>query len=80
MSVFGVVELDWPVQSPDLNPIEALWDELEQRLRPRPSCPASVCDLFASRKIPTNTLLNLVEIFPREVEPVVAVKGGPTSY
>ena len=28
----GVEELDWSTQSPDLNPIEHLWDELEHRL------------------------------------------------
>ncbi|KAK3508009.1 hypothetical protein QTP70_010149 [Hemibagrus guttatus] len=32
MSEFGVEELDWPAQSPDLNQTEHLWDELEQRL------------------------------------------------
>ncbi|KAK3512368.1 hypothetical protein QTP70_007365 [Hemibagrus guttatus] len=49
MSEFGVEELDWPAQSPDLNPIEHLWDELERRLRARPSRPTSVPYLCVSR-------------------------------
>ncbi|KAK3535289.1 hypothetical protein QTP70_007432 [Hemibagrus guttatus] len=70
MSEFGVEELDWPAQSPDLNPIEHLWDELEWRLRARPSRPTSVPDLTnvlleERSKIPINTLLNLVESLPR---------------
>jgi len=31
-------------------------------------------------KIPTNTLLNLVESLPRRVEAVIAAKGGPIPY
>ena len=43
MREFGVKELDWPAQSPNLIPIEHLWDELERRLRARPSRPTSLC-------------------------------------
>ncbi|KAK1797709.1 hypothetical protein P4O66_008077, partial [Electrophorus voltai] len=50
MSAFGVEELDWSAQSPVLNPIKHLWDELEWRLRARPSRPTPVSDL-------TNVLL-----------------------
>jgi len=45
LSEFGVEELDWLSHNPDLNPIEYLWDELEQRLRARPFHPTSVPDL-----------------------------------
>jgi hypothetical protein len=37
-----VPEMDWPVQSSDLNTLEHLWDELECRLRYRPQCPTSL--------------------------------------
>ena len=62
----GVGELDWPVQSLDLNPIEHLWDELEHRLRARPKAPILVPDL-------TNALVaecrgDLLPMFQRLVE------------
>ena len=83
MSQFGVEELDWPAQSPDLNPIEHLWDELKWRLRARPSRPTSVSDLTFLEdwsKIPINTLLNLVETLPRRFVIVIAEKGRSMSY
>jgi hypothetical protein len=74
----GVEELDWPAQSPDLNPIEHLWDELESRLRAKPNCPTSVPDLTNAfvakwKQVPTAILQHLVESLPRRVETVMAM-------
>ncbi len=57
-------ELDWPAQSPDLNPIQHLLDELEQHPWARPDRPTSVLDL-------TNALV-------AEWEQISA--AGSTSY
>jgi hypothetical protein len=40
-----VPETDWLAQSPDLNPIEHLWDELACRLCSRPQRPTSLTAL-----------------------------------
>ncbi|KAK3524947.1 hypothetical protein QTP86_011480 [Hemibagrus guttatus] len=51
MSEFGVEELDWPAQSPDLNQTEHLWDELEQRLDVRPRKGRELADVMERRKV-----------------------------
>ena len=75
----GVEELDWPTQSPNLNP-KHLWDELECRLRARPNHSTSVPDLTnalvaESKQIPAAMFQHLVETLPRRVEAVIASKG-----
>ena len=38
----GIPVLPWPSKSPDINPIEHIWDELERRLQARQNVPNNV--------------------------------------
>ena len=68
-----VEELDWPAQSPDLNPIEHLWDELECQLGARPNhFPTSLMLLWLlSQQFPTSSAK------PPQKS---SREGGPTPY
>ena len=73
----SVEELDWPAQSPDLNPFEDFWDELNRRLRTRSNHPTSVLDLTNAlvaewKQVPSAMFQRLVESLPRRVEAVRA--------
>ena len=78
-----VEKFDWPAQSPDLNSIEHLWDELEHQLRARPNRLTPMPDLTNApvaewKQVSAAIYQHLVENLPRRVQAVVAAKGGPT--
>lgn len=71
--------MTWPPQSPDLNPIELLWDELDRRVRK--VCPTSKEHLWNILErewtnIPHTVLSKLIERMPRVVRAVINAKGG----
>lgn len=81
----NILSLTWPPQSPDLNPIEHLWDELERRLRKRENIPRNKQELFSALKeewfnIEPPVLANLIDSMPRRVKAVLKSRGMPTRY
>ena len=77
--------LPWPSQSPDLNPIEQIWNKLKNALRDRVDKPTSLDQLFAFvqeewHKLPKDFLCKLVNSLPRRVKAVIKNKGGATKY
>lgn len=81
----GLRVLPWVGQSPDLNPIENAWAELERRLRKRRTVPKNKDELFGALcqewdAIPHSFFKALVESMPRRVRDVIAVQGASTKY
>ncbi len=77
--------LDWPVRSPDQNPIENLWGMLGRAVYSNGRQFESFGDLkealvFAWDNIDKNVLRNLVTSMATRVVPLIEAKGGRTSY
>lgn len=76
----GVLKrLTWPPQSPDINPIELLWDELDRRVKDlRPTSLGGLWNSLeeAWNNIGAQTLRKLVERLPKICAAVIKAKGG----
>ncbi len=75
--------LEWPSQSPGLNPIELLWRDLKQSFHAWK--PSNVTELkqFCKEewaKIPPQQCERLIASYRKRLIAVVAAKGGTTSY
>jgi len=76
---------NWPSQSPDLNPIEHLWDELERRLKkceihPKNSQELEIALQEEWSNIPEEVYNKLIESMPRRIEACISNNGWPTEY
>lgn len=83
----GIEPIDWPALSPDLNPIETLWDKMKDILQHRHGhvlkpkrWEMRAWVLEAWDAIEETTLRDLIESMPHRCEAVIAAGGGWTKY
>ncbi|GFU80819.1 transposable element Tcb2 transposase [Trichonephila clavipes] len=73
--------LPWPVRSPDLSPVEHVWDQLKRQM---PSCHSvhnlelAVQDLWTH--LPQDNIRCLINSMPDRVATCISAGGGPTFY
>ena len=75
--------LEWPSQSPDLNPIKNLWHQFKIAVHKRSPCNFTELEQFCAEEwanIAQARCAKLVETYPNSLLAVIAVKGAFTKY
>ncbi|GFV29918.1 transposable element Tcb2 transposase [Trichonephila clavipes] len=80
-----IQRMEFPACSPDLNPIEHVWDMLGRRIAARPRPPATVRDLEIAlleewNSIPQSLIDNLIASMANRCAAILAVRGDHTPY
>ncbi|GFV50714.1 transposable element Tcb2 transposase [Trichonephila clavipes] len=81
----GIQRLVWPARSPDLNPIENVWDALGRQVSGRNYPPTNKNTLIRAlteewNKLPQQLLDNIVQSMVRRVECCITLHGGHIPY
>lgn len=79
----GIQFITWPAQSPDLNPIENVWSELNRRARKRKcNTEEQLYDVLHEewQRLDANYLQKLIESMPNRCAEVIQHNGYPIDY
>jgi transposase len=85
LKVNKIKVLDWPPQSPDINPIENLWSILDKKIRKQEKKPVNVEELWEILqkewyKIDLEIIRNLYISMTSRVDALRRNHGGYTKY
>ena len=80
----NIQTLEWPGNSPDMNPIEHLWAIVKQRIyKYRPTTKSSLIAAIIKvwfHEIENDTCKKLIDSMPRRIQAVIDNNGGHTKY
>ena len=79
----GLTSMMWPSYSPDLNPIENVWADIDRHLVKFPA--KCLTDLeaeiaYAWHHYPQDKIRNLIESMPNRIKLCIEAKGNHTKY
>ncbi|CAB5384966.1 unnamed protein product [Rhizophagus irregularis] len=77
--------IDWPENSPDLNPIENIWKQLKDNIQARKTFPRTVGELKVAlseewENLDCSIFEEVVASMPQRINAVLEARGGPTHY
>lgn len=80
-----IERMDWPPYSPDMNPIEHVWDMLHRAIQRRPNVPSTIPELREAaieewQNLPQEDINHLILRMPVRVQALIRARGGSTEY